>query len=144
MLQNSVLRKLAMFRDRLQRSLCVRRAKMACGTRLRYLLSTSRERARCRSTANAYPSLPIQASKADEWTGGALGESQVTPDTQTPSCQAARPVGTTGRFKSVRFKLSSNDGYDAKCAVKGAQVRSQRKTRPLKTSSTSRMGSNKK
>ena len=96
---------------------------------------------KCKDTGNSCPYLPIQASKADEWTGGALGKSQVTPDTQTPSCQAARPVGTTGRFKSVRFQLSSDDGYDAKCAVKGAQVRSQRKTRPLKTISTSSLGS---
>ena len=105
----------------------------------RWLAALAR-RASCKDIDNSCPYLPIQASKADEWSGGALGESQVTPDTQTPSCQAARPVGTTGRFKSVRFKLSSNDGYDAKCAVKGAQVRSQRKTRPFKTSSTSSMG----
>ena len=88
----------------------------------------------CRGTENAYSSLPIQASKlpmqaskADEWSGGALGKSQVTTDAQNPSCQAAR-------FKSVRFQLSSNGRYDAKCAVKRAQVNSQRKTRPIKTS----------
>ena len=98
-------------------------------------------------TENAYSSLPIQASKlpmqaskADEWSGGALGESLVTTDNQTPSCQAVRQVGSTARSKTVRFKLSSDDGYDAKCSVKRAQVMNPRKTRPFKTSSTSSLG----
>ena len=64
----------------------------------------------------------------------------VTTDTKTPSCQAVRQVGSTARFKTVRFKLSSDDGYDAKCSVKRAQVKNQRKTRPFKTNSTSSLG----
>ena len=64
----------------------------------------------------------------------------VTTDNQTPSCQAVRQVGSTARSKTVRFKLSSNDGYDAKCSVKRAQVMNPRKTRPFKTSSTSSVG----
>ena len=78
----------------------------------------------CSSTENAYSSLPIQASKLpiqaskpDGWSGGALGESLVTTDTKTPSCQAVRQVGSTARSKTVRFKLSSDDGYDEECSV---------------------------
>ena len=76
-------------------------------------------------------------SKPDGWCGGALGESWVTTDAKPPSCQAVKQVRSTARSKTVRFKLSSNDGYDAKCSVKRAQVMNPRKTRPFKTNSTS-------
>ena len=94
----------------------------------------------CRSTANAYLYSPIQASKADGWSGGALGESLVTTDAKPPSCQAVKQVRSTARSKTVRFKISSDDGYDAKSQPRGAQVMNPRKTRPFKTNSTSSLG----
>ena len=79
-------------------------------------------------------------SKPDGWCGGALGESLVTTDAKPPSCQAVKQVRSTARSKTVRFKISSDDGYDAKSQPRGAQVMNPRKTRPFKTSSTSSVG----
>ena len=101
----------------------------------------------CRVAENALSSLPIQGSKLpmpdskpDGWCGGALGESLVTTDAKPPSCQAVKQVRSTARSKTVRFKISSDDGYDAKSQPRGAQVMNPRKTRPFKTSSTSSVG----
>ena len=87
----------------------------------------------------------------EDWSGGTMGKLKVVTDGRYPGCNrkadspdpAVQGVPAV-QTKSVRFQLSSEDKYDQECAVKGAQVKRQVQTRPLKTNSTSSMGGNKK